>query len=470
MGNACSDLGIPDFPVLTNSTSIAALNDSLSNCFGETFQLPISRDLVAELYCATSREGPCYGICPNADLAGLGVRLAFYFQAALNALLVGLSPEDSPGAAWGATLLTAAIVIPAMVQKKELELSLYHATLVLNFTTLSSLASLAVAPLCPIWREKGLAEPLKQRMLDQQQNDETNAEFPFLSGPSLSVQTPEDDTHVPLTSDDSEEEDEEEDALVPHHAPSKKDVTYQRIVLSMALLAQVALQWAYAVFLFTSPYFAEKSCSATTVVVLFGVPFRAAEINEDWFGIWVLWLVFNMGVTFIWGAFLVISGAASKKHSKSHRQPGLIMRRLQEWDPSGDKRRKSVMAGALLLAVSFLAVAEVQQRSNCFAQSENDDWGFGQVAALLLVLVPIWQIVVVLNNRWFGGVRDKISNRWRRSRERFLRSRERVDERDAAEQRRSQMTEGGVREKGRPLYSYIIACTLMFSLQVKSRL
>jgi hypothetical protein len=65
------------------------------------------------------------------------------------------------------------MIIPAMIQKKQRLLSLYHATLVLNFATFSSIVSLAVvsfstlicnlplinffidvqAPLCPIWRK-----------------------------------------------------------------------------------------------------------------------------------------------------------------------------------------------------------------------------------------------------------------------------------------------------------------------------
>ncbi|EJD50494.1 hypothetical protein AURDEDRAFT_150200 [Auricularia subglabra TFB-10046 SS5] len=400
MGNACTTLDIPDFPVLSNSSgTFDALNASLFHAFGESVSL--SRDTIAELYCATSREGPCYGICPNADLAGLGVRLAFYFQAALNACLVALSPEDSPGAAWGATLLTAAIVIPAIAQKKQGELTLYHATLVLDFTTLSSLASLAVAPLCPMWREKGLAQPLRQRYLDQK---EQQAEAPSPNDSPLLGQRDESDLGLmpfPVGPESEEGTESEDDEPVPqHHAPNKSNVTYQRIVLSCALLAQVGLQWGYAVLLFTSPYFAEKSCSRSTVIVLFGAPLKAADINQQYFYAWVLWLVFNMGVTFTWGAFLVLSGAASRRHNPARRSR--LGRFLARVDPDGARRRQAVMWSALMVAVFFVGVAEMQQVSNCFALSENNDWGFGQVAALLLVLVPIWQIVVVLNHRWFG--------------------------------------------------------------------
>ncbi|EJD50493.1 hypothetical protein AURDEDRAFT_160395 [Auricularia subglabra TFB-10046 SS5] len=56
-----------------------------------------------------------------------------------------------------------------------------------------------------------------------------------------------------------------------------------RIVLSCALLAQVGLQCGYAVLLFTSPYFAGKSSSRSTVIVLFGAPLKAADIYQKYF-------------------------------------------------------------------------------------------------------------------------------------------------------------------------------------------
>ena len=39
-----------------------------------------------------------------------------------------------------------------MIQKLQGSLTLYHATLILNFATLSTVASLCVAPLVQIWR------------------------------------------------------------------------------------------------------------------------------------------------------------------------------------------------------------------------------------------------------------------------------------------------------------------------------
>lgn len=78
----------------------------------------------------------------------------------MNALLVTLSPNDSASGTWAAAILTAAVIIPAMVQKRNQTLSFYHAVLVLNFATLSCITSLATAPMCTVWRAK---EPLTPR-------------------------------------------------------------------------------------------------------------------------------------------------------------------------------------------------------------------------------------------------------------------------------------------------------------------
>ncbi|KAH7097638.1 hypothetical protein BKA62DRAFT_774107 [Auriculariales sp. MPI-PUGE-AT-0066] len=430
MYDACAHLGLPAIP---NGLAVfETLNSTLSTIFNETIEWDSSvagaeRALLADIFCSSNRVGnTCYGICPNPDLAGIGVRLAFYLQAALNALLVAVSPEDSPGAAWGATLLVSAVVIPAWVQKKQGQLSLYHATLVLNFATLSSLASLAVAPLCPIWREKGMSIPLQQRLHEQLDGRQ---QVPPESSPLFDVSSPlqpefanelsdvSDDEHSVVGGEHDQARGEEDDDAAEQPPSRRKDVTYQRIVLSFALLAQVALQWSYAVLLFTSPYYAELSCSKHTVVALFGIPLQAIDLNGKYFGLWVFWLAFNMTVTFAWGVFLVVSG--SVKAQDEERQPdddadlptrlyyGIYL--LKRLIRDGPLRRRVVMASALAFALGFLANAEVQQTYNCFvSDAENSEWGFGQVAAVLLVFVPIWQLIVVANNRWFGGVRSKI--------------------------------------------------------------
>lgn len=73
-------------------------------------------------------NGPCI-ICPNTDLAGIGVRIAFYAQTFLNTLVVILSPTDAAVSAWAGTILTAALVIAALVQKARQSITLHHALL-----------------------------------------------------------------------------------------------------------------------------------------------------------------------------------------------------------------------------------------------------------------------------------------------------------------------------------------------------
>lgn len=45
------------------------------------------------------------------------------------------------------------IIVPAIKQKLQQALTVYHASLVLNFATFSSVVSLAVAPMCALWRQ-----------------------------------------------------------------------------------------------------------------------------------------------------------------------------------------------------------------------------------------------------------------------------------------------------------------------------
>jgi hypothetical protein len=50
----------------------------------------------------------------------------------IEALLVIFSPTDSVPTAWAGTLLTTALVVAAIVQKAQGNLTLHHATLVLK--------------------------------------------------------------------------------------------------------------------------------------------------------------------------------------------------------------------------------------------------------------------------------------------------------------------------------------------------
>jgi hypothetical protein len=53
--------------------------------------------LLEQIYCAVGGN-TCFGICPNADISGIGVRIAFYLNAIMTGCLVALDPQESPGA------------------------------------------------------------------------------------------------------------------------------------------------------------------------------------------------------------------------------------------------------------------------------------------------------------------------------------------------------------------------------------
>lgn len=74
------------------------------------------------------------------------------------------------------------------------------------------------------------------------------------------------------------------------------------------------MQWAWAIFLFVSPYYGQPECSGGTVVVMFLTPFRARDINSfDGNGlrflVWPTWLLFCVGVTLSLTVILAVSSA-----------------------------------------------------------------------------------------------------------------------------------------------------------------
>ncbi|KZP05942.1 hypothetical protein FIBSPDRAFT_1053818 [Athelia psychrophila] len=340
-----------------NSTLFAAFNGSLQD--------------EVSVYCAANAN-VCFGICPNADIAGVGVRVAFYINAIFTALLVALSPDESPSAAWASTLLTIAMVVPAIIQKKQKTLTLYHATLVLNFATFSSISSLAVAPLCTVWRQidnKDHPGHVSHTITPNQRS---------LPLPVLTHQL-----------------------VAPPPAPVKTTEPQRhraRIILSFALIAQISLQWAWATYLFTSPYYAQEACSPETRVVLFFVSMKAMTINEGQFALWGCWLLFSISVTLLFGILLVLSSTSGANGNRQPKKPlrkpktSWITRTTKKWDPRGNKRRAIVFVFAVLICSALVFVSERQAHDNCVS-GDNDSWGFGQIAALLFALAPLWSIV-----------------------------------------------------------------------------
>ncbi|KDR78824.1 hypothetical protein GALMADRAFT_224071 [Galerina marginata CBS 339.88] len=365
-------------PVPFRVTTNASLGTQLNETLWEAFTLGVDQStlnnplFLFSLYCAAGSAQQCFGICPNADLGGVGVRTSFWISSILQALLVAVSPEDSTQGAWTAAILTASITIPAFIQKKHQALSLYHATLILNFATFSSVVSLAVAPMCTVWRDGPSEE------------DEFHTLYPALEVDIYGEESPPVQSSPDLT-----------------NLPKRK-VHRQRLILSLALLMQVSLQWTWAIMLFTDTEYYQAACAPDTILLLFGKAFYTRRINHDLFIIWPMWLLFNLATTLIWGILLVHSSSPSV-HPILSRQPSRIDLPVTWRDKLPvDKGRIMVLLAnltAFLIAVLFLVSSEVQVVRNCVLGGEDTDWSFGQIAALLVALAPAWSIFAALERR-----------------------------------------------------------------------
>ncbi|KDQ13670.1 hypothetical protein BOTBODRAFT_45100 [Botryobasidium botryosum FD-172 SS1] len=341
-------------------------------------------------YCANSNLTDCCGICPNTDLAGIGVRLAFYLQSVMNVIVVFVSPEDSTASAWGATIMSIALIVPAMIQKKQGQLSLHHATLALNYSSLSTLISLAISPMCTIWHPK---VPPQQEISDSRNQQNTNR------GPPRA-----DEKDYKMTADDLEKR-------------------WGRTILAAALLLQVRLS-VFSILLLTHPIFlidllavdlglypfpdprySQTPCNAdTNIVLFFGVITTAYHINRDKYSIWPAWLLFSLSTTAIWGAILVHN--IHKSNSPGEAAKKNLRLRLRNWGSSLGH------LFALFFAVMYVGVAEKQIRANDILVGENEISSFGSVAALLLAVAPSWTVASSLRRKFKPGW-EKPNKGWR---------------------------------------------------------
>ena len=82
-------MSCPLLPANSNESLAQVLNLTLSEAFN--LSLPSYSDqgalsaVLSNLYCSADGQS-CYGICPNADLAGVGVRVAFWLSSTLQGL------------------------------------------------------------------------------------------------------------------------------------------------------------------------------------------------------------------------------------------------------------------------------------------------------------------------------------------------------------------------------------------------
>ncbi|KAG8895457.1 hypothetical protein FRC01_012352, partial [Tulasnella sp. 417] len=317
-------------------------------------------------YCAMNGIPSCCGICPNQDLSGIGVRSAFYLQALMNAVLIVISPDDGAEAAWASTILTGALVIPAMIQKFQEQMTLHHATLVLNFATLSTIATVATAPMVPIWRKQDGAAEIAEAYKRASRGEKRAAEENSRRG---------------------------------------------RIVLSIVLLAQIILQWAWAVIVFVHPYYGQAPCSETTTIVFLFGAYTAEEINEKHFALWTFWLFLCLASSLAWGIIMVFSctnpvhqiprpSVADVPENRTlrgrMRQASMYVRVKDTNDQHAAARLLNRISNAVagMVVLMFLVISEKQIKVNNVLPGENNLWSFSQLAALMLAVAPVWPIAI----------------------------------------------------------------------------
>ncbi|KAM5541189.1 hypothetical protein V8D89_005118 [Ganoderma adspersum] len=372
---------------------------------------------LAALQCSQEQNGTCVALCPNPDISGVGVSSAFYIQSFMNTLLVIFSRRDSVPTTWAATLLTAALVIAAMVQKQTQSITLHHAILTLNFATLSCISSLAVAPTLSIWRltpQQYYAKRLAHDMLDA--GDESDNKHRMVT-----------DAVEQLTTG-------------RHKRKVARAQNRQRLFLAFALLTQVVLQWAWGVVLFVSPVYSQANCSGDTALIFFLYRFTAQEINSTYMYVWVLWLLFSLGITMAMTVVLAVTSPSRARTLTQHSSPASTMggrsltmstsnastprpvhRQVYESllsavPPFRDKSRQLVFWYNVLCVVLwfvYIIASEIQIQANCLFTGENSITSFGQITALLLSLAPLWSLSAALY-RW-PQTRRRLERRRRRT-------------------------------------------------------
>lgn len=87
-------------------------------------------------------------------------------------------------------------------------------------------------------------------------------------------------------------------------------------------MSQVVLQWAWGIFLFVSPSYAQPECSGTTQLVLFMFPSVTNSINDldrsgARFLIWPAWILFSLCISLFFTAYLAKVGSIYSKEDPS---------------------------------------------------------------------------------------------------------------------------------------------------------
>ncbi|RDX54931.1 hypothetical protein OH76DRAFT_1397245 [Lentinus brumalis] len=378
----------------------------------------LSNATASALVCAAAPgdKSACAAICPNADLSGIGVRSAFYIQSSLNTLLVIFSRRDSVPSTWAATLLTGALVIAAMVQKMNQSITLHHAVLTLNFATLSCISSLAVAPTLSIWRltpREYYAKRLARDILDDDEDHEER-----MITDAVDIMTGR------------------------HRKRIIRAQSRQRLILAIAILTQVFLQWAWGIWLLVSPVYSQTNCSGETGLIFFLHRFTAKYINSNMV-VWVVWLLFSLGTTMFMMIVLALTspsrarpwtarsspastiGTCVDSISGSSAPPPLFQQLFSNAVQAIPVLRAQAShfvfwynIASVCLWAMYIAASELQIKANCIFDGENSLTSFGQITALLLSLAPLWSLTVALY-KW-PEMQRKVARRRRRELQRAL--------------------------------------------------
>lgn len=154
-----------------------------------------------------------------------------------------------------------------------------------SFATLSCISSLAVAPMLPVWRLKPHSYYAKE--LERRAHKDPHA---------LNIGNYRNETLL-----------ESEVYMNVQKKKMKADQNRERIILALALLIQVVLQWAWGIILFVSPAYSQSECSGDTILMLFFYPFTVRDIKGAKFAVWPLWLLFSLSVTLVLTIILSLS-------------------------------------------------------------------------------------------------------------------------------------------------------------------
>ena len=150
-----------------------------------------------------------------------------------------------------------------------------------SFATLSCISSLAVAPMLPVWRlrpDEYYAKELRRGTAADLHSVHAIIDWGLLEGGGR---------------------------VTPQRQKVEAAQSRERVILALALLTQVVLQWTWGIILFVSPVYKQPECSGDTVLMLFFSPFTVRRIRGAKFAVWPMWLLFCLAVTL--GLLIILS-------------------------------------------------------------------------------------------------------------------------------------------------------------------